>query len=196
MTGTRQDIRTALADAVAAEAAAADALEALEDAAKSGMDVSTADMAEAAGTVVLRRLRRGKLEAEADAAAVAATAEDRQRALDELARRAAADDRLNPDVIRNLETAARAAVQAYAHALTEADRAFGDLVTAARNLDLPLVGKHDPGDSVMVAGSSHQTGRTVRLGDPVRVKLAGVGYAGPPPNAFSRFAAWVSGLLD
>lgn len=189
-----QDIHVELEAAVAAENAANVAVAALEDAARRGETVDPSELSMASGAVLLCRLRRQQVTAEVEAAEAEAAETERAAALDELAQRAAADARLNPDVIRNLEAAARAAVQAYADALTEADRAFRDLAEEAAKLGVRIAGRDASDADVLIAGSTWRSGGVVRYGDPARVRVRGVEFAPPPLNLFTRFAGWVAGL--
>lgn len=189
-----QDIQVELEDAIAAENAANAAVEAMETAARQGASVDPGELSQAAGTALLRRLRREQLEANVTAAAERATAVERAAALDELAARAAADARLDPDHLRRLEQAAQRAATEYREALRDSDRAFHALVNAARSLDLPVLGKDSRVPDALVAGSEWRSGRTVRYSDPARIRLGGVEYAAAPSRSFSGFARWVAGL--
>lgn len=194
-TKERRDQLTAeLTDAIAAETAAADALEALEAAARQGVEVHPAELSEAAGTVVLRRMRREKLAADVGAAEVEAAEAERAEALGALAAQAAANPMLDHDRLRELEQAARATAARYREALCESERAFHDLVTDSRALDLPVVDKNNTVPDAQIAAFVNRTGNSVRYGDAIRVRLAGVEFAPPPSNLFTRFARWVADL--
>lgn len=188
--------KTELEHAVGEETAAAAALAALEDAAASGRYVDAVDLAAAAGEVTLRRLRRQRLEGEVDASRTALAGAERRAAIEALAARAGTDQDLDADRLKQLEQVAKAAVQQFHDAVQAGVTSFGRLSGEARALGLPVVSKSDPATDALVASFTQRTGVSVVYGDPNRVRLRGVDYQAPRPNAFRDFERWVGGLLN
>lgn len=189
-TTTSQELATAMAD----EQAAAEALAALEDAARAGEDVSPAGLSEAAGAVALRRLRREKLERDVTAAEADVAAAEREAAIDQLAADAAANAALDHKRLADLEAAALAAVSDYLAAVEGGHKAFRALVDRATAAGLVLAGKTDPRADLLVAGSVHHSGNRLRFGDPSAVRLRGVEYRPPAPRLAERFVQRVASL--
>lgn len=182
-----------LAAAVDAERTAAEALSALEDAARQGQDVDPSDISGAAGALALRRLRREQLEADAAAAEVDAAAAARDAVLDRLAAQAAAEPALDHARLAELEATALSAATNYLAAVRQAEDAFSALARQAQAAGLPLAERTDPRPDAVVAGFAHRSGGAVTYGPTAAVRLRGAEYRPPRPGLAEYFVRRVTG---